>query len=77
MIDPSTLQNRATPAAALTPRQAQALELVGRYTDVAGEPPSFSWLARRLGVSRPSAFGLVERARERRARADMATRRAY
>lgn len=66
MITDNDLQNRG--AGYLTPRQAEALEHVERYTQVAGEPPSASWLARRLKVSRQSALDLAARARERRAR---------
>lgn len=64
MIDPTALQNRAIGARPLTPRQAEAAELVQRYRDVAGEEPSCSWLARRLNVSRTRAFHLKSRAEQ-------------
>jgi len=62
MIARSTpaIETRATELA-LTPRQAEAADLVARYQAVAGERPSYSWLARRMNVSRTRAFHLVSR----------------
>lgn len=63
-IDAASTQTGAV--VSLTPRQAEAADLAARYQAVAGERPSYSWLARRLNVSRTRAFHLmsrVERAR--------------
>jgi predicted 3-demethylubiquinone-9 3-methyltransferase (glyoxalase superfamily) len=65
MITPDDLQNRAV---ALTPRQHQAVELVERYIQTLGEPPSYGWLARRFGISRQGAAELMQRVRDRRDR---------
>lgn len=64
MMGPADLENRAIGARPLTPRQAEAAELVQRYRAVAGEEPSCSWLARRLNVSRTRAFHLKSRAEQ-------------
>jgi hypothetical protein len=71
VITPDDLANRAVD---LTPRQAQVLEQVAAYISVAGEPPSYGWVSRRTGISRASAFRLMERIRER---ATSPTRRQY
>lgn len=70
MIQPGKLENRA--AGGLTPRQAEAVRLADEYQAVAKEPPSFGWLARRLNVSRTSAFHLIQRARATRVVGDPA-----
>jgi hypothetical protein len=66
MITPDDLTNRAV---SLTPRQEQAAQLVERYMAAAGEPPSYGWLARRMGISRQKAHELMARARNRAGRA--------
>ena len=63
MITPDDLDNRAVP---LTPRQAEAVQLVERYYQAAGEMPSYGWLARRIAISRTSAYHLMARVRQRR-----------
>lgn len=65
MITPDDLQHRP---ADLTPRQTHAVALIERYVQANGEPPSYGWLARRCGISRQSAYELMERARQRRFR---------
>jgi hypothetical protein len=61
MISSAELDNRAT----LTPRQAEAVQLIDRYVQAAEEPPSSAWLGRRLGISREAARDLMARLRER------------
>lgn len=69
MITRNDLENRE--AVALPPRQSEALQLVEQYYRVAGEPPSYGWLARKTGISRQGAYDLMRRARERRSHAQL------
>lgn len=66
MITSNDLQNHGTNPESLTARQTQALTLVREYYRVAQEPPSYGWLARRLGVSRQTAVEYVETLRRKR-----------
>lgn len=71
MIGPGEVENRAVQS--LTPRQAEAVQLVERYREVVGEPPPAAWIGRRLGISREAARDLMARVRDR----DMLTSLAF
>lgn len=61
MIRPSELDNRAH----LTPRQAEAVAFVEQYRQLCDELPPARLVAKKLDVSRMSAFRLLNRAQAR------------
>lgn len=65
MIESRDLVNRAEGAATLTPRQREVRALYCAYVAVAEEPPSSGWIARRLRISRKSAYLHVMAIREK------------
>jgi len=66
MITSHELQNHGVNPESLTERQQEALTLVRDYYRVASEPPSYGWLARRLGVSRQTAAEYIQTLRRKR-----------
>jgi len=61
MINGSALQNRSIGTDDLSDRQRQVVELVRDYAAAAGELPSSGWLARRLQISRQTAYDHLRR----------------
>jgi DNA-binding CsgD family transcriptional regulator len=61
MINGSVLQNRSIGAEDLSDRQREVVELVRNYEATTGEIPSSGWLARRLQVSRQTAYNHLRR----------------
>lgn len=66
MIDSAQLSNRAeSHPAALTDRQRQVVDLYRAYVQVALEPPSTSWLARRMKITRKTVYDHLQAIRDK------------
>lgn len=59
------LANQMVTPRALTDRQREAQTLVASYAQVALEPPSLGWLARRMGISRQRAWDIRDSIRRK------------